>query len=115
VPTDEHILIPFGTHVLALSLHEFQTALTKGQALIGGATPEPVPAGGEPLLDAEGAHQHTAIPASWFLEAARRGDIPHIRAGKYVRFRMADVLYALEVRPRHTAKRAVATKNGLQK
>jgi len=55
-------------------------------------------------LDAEDAGKMTEVPASWFLEAARQERIPHVRMGKYVRFRMSDVLQALEVRPRHEAK-----------
>ena len=53
----------------------------------------------EKLLDAEEVGTVAGIPASWFLEVARQERIPHIRAGKYVRFRMSDITAALEVRP----------------
>jgi hypothetical protein len=42
----------------------------------------------------------TGIPASWFLEQARKGRIPHIRAGKYVRFKLGEVLDYLKVTSR---------------
>jgi hypothetical protein len=34
----------------------------------------------------------TSIPASWFLEQARKETVPHVRLGKYVRFRATDVI-----------------------
>jgi hypothetical protein len=60
------------------------------------AAASPGAGAGPILLDAEGMERATSIPASWFLEQARQGNLPHVRAGKYVRFRLADVLAALE-------------------
>lgn len=93
------ILIPFGNNVLALSQEDFKKALSLGREITGTVTAEPEAKPIERLLDAEEAGKVTKIPASWFLEAARQERIPHIRAGKYVRFRMSDITAALEVRP----------------
>ena len=100
----ELILIPFGNNVLALSQEDFKKALSLGYEITGTVTVEPEAKPTERLLDAEDAGKMTEVPASWFLEAARQERIPHVRMGKYVRFRMSDVLQALEVRPRHEAK-----------
>jgi excisionase family DNA binding protein len=39
-----------------------------------------------PLLDAKGAAELLAVPASWVLAEARADRIPHVRLGRYVRF-----------------------------
>lgn len=93
------ILIPFGIEFLALSQEAFREALELGRQVAGieniAKDTKPI----EKLLDADEAGEITGIPPSWFLETARQGKIPHIRAGKYVRFRMSDVIQALEIRP----------------
>lgn len=38
------------------------------------------------LVDADGAAELLAVPASWLLREARAERIPHLRLGKYVRF-----------------------------
>jgi excisionase family DNA binding protein len=38
------------------------------------------------LVDATAAGELLNVPASWVLAEARRGRIPHIRLGRYVRF-----------------------------
>ena len=40
-----------------------------------------------PLLDANEAGGLLNVPASWILAEARAGRIPHVRLGKYVRFK----------------------------
>lgn len=39
-----------------------------------------------PLLDAAGAAELLAVPATWILAEARADRIPHRRLGRYVRF-----------------------------
>lgn len=46
-------------------------------------------------LPADEASTRTGAPASWLLDAARRGAIPCVRFGAHVRFRVADVLAAV--------------------
>lgn len=93
----EYLLIPFGTEFIALSQEIFNKALERGRRIMQvGPSQQPEV---ERLLDSDEAAKLTAIPSSWFLEAARQGRIPHIRAGKYVRIRMSDIIQALEIRP----------------
>ena len=96
---DGLIIIPFGNICLALSQETFKKAVTLGQEVMGIAQAPSSTSDTEKLLDAEEAGTVAGIPASWFLEAARQERIPHIWAGKYVRFRMSDITAALEVRP----------------
>lgn len=97
------MLIPFGDQVLLLSRHELEEALRRGREFAGGASANQTPTS-DRVLDAEGMEIETKIPATWFLEQARQGKIPHVRAGKYVRFELATVLAALRTEPRHAER-----------
>ena len=44
------------------------------------------------LLTAEEVAELLAVPKGWPLEQARAGTIPHLRLGRYVRFRREAVL-----------------------
>ena len=101
------VLIPFNGVWLALTTEQFRVALEQGQALMGVPATATAPPAEEKVLDAEGMERETAIPATWFLEQARQGKIPHIRAGKYVRFRLGEVLDALKAGPRHADRLSV--------
>jgi hypothetical protein len=102
------ILIPFNGAWLALTPDQLREALGQGQALMGASTTTATAAPAEDkVLDAEGMERETAIPASWYLEQARQGKIPHIRAGKYVRFRLNEVLDTLKADPRHADRLSV--------
>ena len=79
---------------LALDIEAYRAALTRGRELVP-STPLAHTAVSDEVLDAAGMQERTNGPATWWLEAARRGDIPHIRAGKYVRFNVADAIAAL--------------------
>lgn len=110
------MLIPLGDAILALSQEDFEKALALGRETVGTTDGESAASAPEKLLDAAGMAEMTGIPSSWFLEAARQGRIPHVKAGKYVRFRMADVIEALEVRPNgHKASVAFGVKKVTQK
>jgi predicted DNA-binding transcriptional regulator AlpA len=89
------VLIPCGSVWLALSPEQFREALQRGQDLI--PEPQQVPETEDRVLDAKGMEALTGIPAGWFLEQARQRKLPHVRAGKYVRFRVAEVLATLHV------------------
>jgi hypothetical protein len=90
------VLIPFGGAWLALTPEQFQAAVARAAELVPAAKAEQgAPAAAE-ILDAEGMEARTGVPASWWLEQARKGTVPHIRAGKYVRFELGTVLAALE-------------------
>ncbi len=101
------VLLPFGGEFLALTHEQFEEARRRGRSLVPlAAAPAYVPQVDQ-LLDSEGMQTATGVPASWFLEQARQGNIPHIRAGKYVRFRLNEVLEALKSDPRHADRLSV--------
>jgi len=85
------IALPTGDF-LALSPEQFTEARTLGMQLAGparqAANDQPQEA---PLLSAEQMEARTSVPASWFLEQARKNAIPHVRLGKYVRFELSAV------------------------
>lgn len=100
------VLIPFGNQCLALSHGQFTEALRRGRDALGESmlTNANVQAPAtDRVLDAPGMERETGIPATWFLEQARRGKIRHLRAGKYVRFRLSETLDALRSDARPTA------------
>ncbi|MGI8427268.1 MAG: hypothetical protein ACR2M4_11910 [Actinomycetota bacterium] len=83
------VLVPFGDRFLGLTCEEFRAALERGRELVG-TTATPSGANDDApghLLTAEGMEELTEVPATWFLEQARLGRVPHHRLGKYVRFR----------------------------
>ncbi len=90
------VLIALGSEFLLLTLEQFQEALHRGRALVP-QTSGPVVREADEILDADGIAERTQIPASWFLEQARQRKLCHLRAGKYVRFRLNDVLDALQI------------------
>ena len=82
----DRILVPLlSGEWLALDAQTFAEALNRGAELI------PCPASNDALSDAQlftadEMAERTRVPKSWWLEAAKRDDIPHVRLGKYVRF-----------------------------
>lgn len=95
------VLIPFGNEFLALTAEEFEAARLRGRAAVPAAVTSSV-AAIDRILDADGMEKETGIPATWFLEQARKGTVPHLRAGKYVRFRVAETISALQSSGRHS-------------
>jgi excisionase family DNA binding protein len=81
----DRILIPHGNEWLALSVQDYQEAVELGAALRPGTVPnkaQTLPR----LLTADEMAAQTNIPASWWREAAKRGEISSIKLGKYRRF-----------------------------
>lgn len=94
------VLIPLADgQSLALELEDYREALARGRELVP-TEPQADSASPTEVLDAAGMEQRTGVPASWWLESARRKDnpVPHFRAGKYVRFNLADALAVLKKR-----------------
>lgn len=108
---DPDVLIPFGGVFLVLSQDQLQEAVKRGRELLPSVSVATVQQA-DTILDADGMKATTGIPASWFLEQARQDKIPHIRAGKYVRFRIGEVLEALKTQPRHADRLSLALPNG---
>ena len=100
--TENLVLLPLGDRFLGLTCEEFRAALERGRVL-DGTTATPSGANGdapEHLLTAGGMEELTEVPATWFLEQARLGRVPHHRLGKYVRFRFDEVLTCSRFRER---------------
>ena len=92
------VCIPFGNLVLVLTENQFEEAKDRGQQImITDSTKAEAVTRGR-VLDAKGMSNATGIPQSWFLEQARNNKIPHIRAGKYVRFNESEILKYLSVK-----------------
>jgi excisionase family DNA binding protein len=51
---------------------------------------------GSPLVDAEDAAKLLGVPATWLLNQARAGRIPHQKLGHYVRFDLDRLIAWLE-------------------
>jgi hypothetical protein len=75
---------------LALDRETFAAALAAGAELMAGAAPSPASAG-EPLLDADHAAAQMNVTARWLEDSARAGIIPHIKLGRFIRFRVSEI------------------------
>jgi hypothetical protein len=102
------VVIPFGNEFLALTREQFEEARRRGRELMPAATQPVTTVKRDEILDVEGMEQATGIPASWWAEQARRSAIPHIRAGKYVRFNLAVALASLTRDTRYTDTQSAA-------
>jgi excisionase family DNA binding protein len=45
-----------------------------------------------PLLTAEELAAQVKVPVSWVYEQSRQGNIPTVRIGRYIRFRLVEVI-----------------------
>lgn len=99
------ILIPFGGEYLALTPDQLEAARQRGREIMRPAETHVPHPQDDPIFDADGMEARTGIPASWWLEQARRGEVPHIRAGKYVRFRLNETLASLRAETRPTVRK----------
>jgi excisionase family DNA binding protein len=69
----------------------------RAAAVTLGFAPPPAAAGAsapERWLTSKELAAHTGVPDTWWEAAAKDGRIPAIRCGKYVRFRLSEVLAA---------------------
>jgi excisionase family DNA binding protein len=57
------------------------------------------------LIDADEAGRLLGVPKSWPLAEARADRIPHVRIGRYVRFRRADLVAWAAARTRGPVRR----------
>ena len=90
---------------LGFTVQEFEAGVKRGRELVSTATAAPSGAP-EPLLTGEQISEVTGIPGPWFLEQARLGQLPHIKLGKYSRFRLSEVVQHGAVTSRPKDKRA---------
>jgi excisionase family DNA binding protein len=64
------------------------------------------------LLTLEEAAAFLKVSKSWIYERTRRGAIPHLKLGKYLRFPMADLLLWLAAQGQSSGKAIVSRFNG---
>jgi hypothetical protein len=93
------ILLDFAGQPLALTDDEFEAARQRGLELMPTVAGDGGERGSE-ILDASGMEAATGVPASWWLEAARQGTVPHFKLGKYIRFSLREALEAAKGRRR---------------
>ena len=88
------VLVPLGPgEYIALEPDQLAQARERARGLLGaGDRAAAPPTQSSELLTAEEMEERTKVKAAWYLEAARRGLIPHVRLGKYVRFRLGEVI-----------------------
>lgn len=91
----ETLIIPFGGEYLALSRDQLEEARQRARDLLRPPPERQQTVAARDVFDAAGMEAKTGVPATWWLEQARGHKIPHIRAGKYVRFELDAVLQAL--------------------
>jgi excisionase family DNA binding protein len=60
------------------------------------------------LLTLEEAAALLKVPKSWIYERTRRGAIPHLKLGKYLRFPLADLLRWIHTQRGPAAREAVS-------
>lgn len=88
----DRILIPLpGIGTLALSREAFEAALAEGSK----AVTAPTPPADEPLLNAAELAASLSLPRTWIEERTRRGELPCIRAGRWIRYNRRAVEAAL--------------------
>ncbi|MGI8426345.1 MAG: hypothetical protein ACR2M4_07065 [Actinomycetota bacterium] len=91
------VLVPLGRgEFIALEPDQLVAARARAQEILGPGWGADRGAGSttqspENLLTAEAMEGLTSVPATWFLEAARQGLIPHHTFGKYKRFELTEV------------------------
>jgi excisionase family DNA binding protein len=78
---------------IALSRETFEDAIVAGTESVT-AVSAPRPAGDvlEPLLDAEQAARHLGVTARWLEDSARAGIMPHHRLGRFIRFKVSELV-----------------------
>lgn len=82
---------------LAMDIEVYREALARGQVMLPASVTSQSDTAVE-VLDADSMAERTNVPASWWLEAARRGDVPSLKCGKYRRFVYAKAIEAIERR-----------------
>jgi hypothetical protein len=75
---------------LSLDRDTFAAALVAGAEMTAGSS-SLSPAVVEPLLDADQAAAQMNVSARWLEDSARAGIIPHVKLGKFNRFRVSEI------------------------
>lgn len=95
--TDRMLIVLPGIGTLSLSSEAFAAALAEGSKAIS-APAEP----DEPLLNAAELAKALSLPKTWIESGTRRGELPCIRAGRWIRYnrRACEAALAKKAKPR---------------
>jgi len=98
------IVLPIaGLGILVMDRAEFEAALSAGRSLVPTEAPKPrarVRRSDAQLLDAEQLEAVTAVPATWWMAAARARRIPFRKIGRRVRFVLEEIIACEELKRR---------------
>ena len=64
------------------------------------------------LLTLEETAALLKVPKSWIYERTRKGAIPHLKLGKYLRFPLADLLLWVTAQGRQEGEASIASHHG---
>ena len=88
---NQRVLIPLaGLGTFALDREQFDAGIAAGLELNSGSpacTPKV-----EALLDADQAAQQCSVSARWLEDSARAGIIPHYKLGRFIRYRVSEIV-----------------------
>ena len=103
--TDILVPLPDGRW-LALAPEALRSALDRAEGMGFGpsAAPAQAPVAAEALLDSRAMGERLGVTPEWCEAAAKTGEIPSLRVGRYLRFDPAQVLASLQKR-RHADRR----------
>ncbi len=76
---------------LILDREAFAAALAAGAEMMAAAAPSPTNSAAEPLLAADQAAAQMNVTARWLEDSARAGIIPHVKLGRFIRFRVSEI------------------------
>jgi excisionase family DNA binding protein len=85
--------------------HELRLPVTREPATFDGPKKATAGVNGDHLLAAADVAELLAVPERWVRDQTRSGLIPHIRLGRYVRYRRAAVIAWIDERERGGAAR----------
>lgn len=98
------IVLPIaGLGILVMDRATFDAALSAGRALVPSEAPKPrtsTRGSDAQLLDAEQLEAVTAVPATWWMAAARARRIPFRKIGRRVRFVLEEIIACEELKRR---------------
>jgi len=89
------IPIPWGEGYLQATRAEFDAMLARGLVPGANAAPAPPSMAGQALLDSRAMGERLSVSAEQVEAMAKRGEVPSVRVGRYLRFNPAEVVASL--------------------
>jgi hypothetical protein len=92
---DEFILVPYGPGFLRFTVEEFNAAQRRGVLMAAPDNRDGTVPGPRSLVDSRAMGAILNVAETWIEMAAKTGQIPSVRVGRYLRFDPESVLAAL--------------------